>query len=374
MNSSEEEQIYSIALTMVPGIGHIGAKHLIDGMGNAVDVFRLRKEIPERIPEVSQRVIEALDCPQAVLRAEQEYEFIRKNRISCLSFHDEAYPSRLRECEDAPVVLFFKGNADLNSLHILNMVGTRNATDYGTQICASFLRDLKALCLDVLVVSGLAYGIDIHAHREALANELPTVGVLAHGLDRIYPHLHRKTAVDMLEKGGLLTEFLSGTNPDRHNFISRNRIVAGMCDATIVIESAEKGGSLITAELAEGYHRDCFAFPGRMSDEYSKGCNRLIRDNKASLLLSAEDFVQAMGWNMQTTLSEKVSVQRSLFIELSEEEQKIVAILEKLGNLQINSLVVEADIPVNKMTAILFELEMKGVIRVLAGGMYQLLN
>lgn len=374
MNSPEEEQIYSIALTMVPGIGHIGAKHLIDGMGNAVDVFRLRKEIPERIPEVSQRVIEALDCPQAVLRAEQEYEFIRKNRISCLSFHDEAYPSRLRECEDAPVVLFFKGSADLNSLHILNMVGTRNATDYGTQICASFLRDLKALCPDVLVVSGLAYGIDIHAHREALANELPTVGVLAHGLDRIYPHVHRKTAVDMLEKGGLLTEFLSGTNPDRHNFISRNRIVAGMCDATIVIESAEKGGSLITAELAEGYHRDCFAFPGRMSDEYSKGCNRLIRDNKASLLLSAEDFVQAMGWNIPMTLSEKVSVQRSLFIELSEEEQKIVAILEKLGNLQINSLVVEADIPVNKMTALLFELEMKGVIRVLAGGMYQLLN
>ena len=374
MNSPEEEQIYSIALTMVPGIGHIGAKHLIDGMGNAVDVFRLRKEIPERIPEVSQRVIEALDCPQAVLRAEQEYEFIRKNRISCLSFHDEAYPSRLRECEDAPVVLFFKGNADLNSLHILNMVGTRNATDYGTQICASFLRDLKALCPDVLVVSGLAYGIDIHAHREALANELPTVGVLAHGLDRIYPHVHRKTAVDMLEKGGLLTEFLSGTNPDRHNFISRNRIVAGMCDATIVIESAEKGGSLITAELAEGYHRDCFAFPGRMSDEYSKGCNRLIRDNIASLLLSAEDFVQAMGWNIPMTLSEKVSVQRSLFIELSEEEQKIVAILEKLGNLQINSLVVEADIPVNKMTALLFELEMKGVIRVLAGGMYQLLN
>ena len=374
MNSSEEEQMYSIALTMVPGIGHIGAKHLIDGMGNAVDVFRLRKEILERIPEVSQRVIEALDCPQAVIRAEQEYEFIRKNRIACLSFHDEAYPSRLRECEDAPVVLFFKGNADLNSLHILNMVGTRNATDYGTQICASFLRDLKAVCPDVLVVSGLAYGIDIHAHREALANELPTVGVLAHGLDRIYPYVHRKTAVDMLEKGGLLTEFLSGTNPDRHNFISRNRIVAGMCDATIVIESAEKGGSLITAELAEGYHRDCFAFPGRMSDEYSKGCNRLIRDNKASLLLSAEDFVQAMGWNMQTTLSEKVSVQRSLFIELSEEEQKIVAILEKLGNLQINSLVVEADIPVNKMTALLFELEMKGVIRVLAGGMYQLLN
>ena len=373
MNSSEEEQIYSIALTMVPGIGHIGAKHLISGMGNAVDVFRLRKDLPERIPEVSRRVVEALDCPEAIARARQEYEFIRKNRISCLTFHDEAYPSRLRECEDAPVVLFFKGNTDLNSLHVINMVGTRNSTDYGTQICASFLRDLKTLCPDVLVVSGLAYGIDIHAHREALANELPTVGVLAHGLDRIYPYVHRKTAVDMLESGGLLTEFMSGTNPDRHNFVSRNRIVAGMCDATIVIESAEKGGSLITAELAESYHRDCFAFPGRVNDEYSKGCNLLIRENRASLLLSAEDFVKAMGWDMSVIPSEKVNIQRSLFLELSDEEQKIVTILEKRGNLQINSLVVEADIPVHKINAILFELEMKGVVRVLAGGMYQLL-
>lgn len=373
MNSSEEEQIYSIALTMVPGIGHIGAKHLISGTGNAVDVFRLRKDLPERIPEVSRRVVEALDCPEAIARARQEYEFIRKNRISCLTFHDEAYPSRLRECEDAPVVLFFKGNTDLNSLHVINMVGTRNATDYGTQICASFLRDLKTLCPDVLVVSGLAYGIDIHAHREALANELPTVGVLAHGLDRIYPYVHRKTAVDMLESGGLLTEFMSGTNPDRHNFVSRNRIVAGMCDATIVIESAEKGGSLITAELAESYHRDCFAFPGCVNDEYSKGCNLLIRENRASLLLSAEDFVKAMGWDMSVIPSEKVNIQRSLFLELSDEEQKIVTILEKRGNLQINSLVVEADIPVHKINAILFELEMKGVVRVLAGGMYQLL-
>ena len=368
MNSSEEEQIYSIALTMVPGIGHIGAKHLIDGMGNAVDVFRLRKEIPERIPEVSQRVIEALDCPQAVFRAEQEYEFIRKNRISCLSFHDEAYPSRLRECEDAPVVLFFKGNADLNSLHILNMVGTRNATDYGTQICASFLRDLKALCPDVLVVSGLAYGIDIHAHREALANELPTVGVLAHGLDRIYPHVHRKTAVDMLEKGGLLTEFLSGTNPDRHNFVSRNRIVAGMCDATIVVESAAKGGSLITADLADGYHRDCFAVPGRVTDAASIGCNRLIRDNKAALVQSAEEFVKTMGWASAEPAAKAAGIQRNLFPELTDEEELVVRILTHQGDLHINALVVEADIPVNRMSTLLFELEMKGMVKVLVGG------
>lgn len=372
MTPTEEEQIYSIALTLVPGIGHIGAKRLVDGMGSATDVFRLRKEIPECLPEVSQRVVDGLDCPQAITRAEQEYEFLQKNRISCFTYHDEAYPSRLRECDDAPIVLFFKGNTDLNALRVINMVGTRHATDYGTQICASFLRDLKSLCPDVLVVSGLAYGIDIHAHREALANDFSTVGVLAHGLDRIYPPVHRKTAVDMLEKGGLLTEFLTGTNPDRHNFVSRNRIVAGMCDATIVVESAQKGGSLITAELAESYHRDCFAFPGRISDEYSKGCNQLIRDNRASLLSSAEDFVAAIGWHTSTP-SEKVVVQRSLFLDLSDEEQKVVAILEKQGNQQINTLVVETDIPVHKMNAILFELEMKGVVRVLAGGMYQLL-
>ena len=256
MNSSEEEQIYSIALTMVPGIGHIGAKHLMDEAGSAGFIFHNREALLECVSGISRRVVNALDCPQAIDRAKQEFDFVQKNNIRCLTITDEEYPSRLRECEDAPVVLFFKGNTDLNALRVVNMVGTRHATDYGTRICASFLHDLKVLCPDVLVVSGLAYGIDINAHRAALANQLSTVGVLAHGLDRIYPYVHRKTAIDMLDNGGLLTEFLTGTNPDRHNFVSRNRIVAGMCDATIVIESAEKGGSLITAELAEGYHRD----------------------------------------------------------------------------------------------------------------------
>ena len=233
----------------------------MDGIGSAADVFRFRQELPERLPGVNNRVVEALDCPQALVRAGEEYEFAEKNHIQCLTLVDERYPSRLRECDDAPIALFFKGNADLNALRIINMVGTRNATEYGKQLCASFHRDLKILCPEVLVVSGLAYGIDIHAHRAALANSLPTIGVLAHGLDRIYPSVHRKTAVDMLQQGGLLTEFLTGTNPDKHNFISRNRIVAGMADATIVVESAAKGGSLITADIAESYHRDCFAFP-----------------------------------------------------------------------------------------------------------------
>lgn len=372
MNSAEE-CICSMALTQVPGIGHIWAKKLVDGVGSAAEVFRLRRELPQRLPGVNQRVVDILDCPAAFTRAEREYAFIQKNRIRCLTVTDEAYPSRLRECDDAPIVLFFKGNADLNALRILNMVGTRNATDYGKQLCATFLRDLQALCPDALVVSGLAYGIDIHAHREALTHHLPTVGVLAHGLDRIYPAVHRKTAVDMLDKGGLLTEFLTETTPDKHNFVSRNRIVAGMCDATLVIESAAKGGSLITADIAESYHRDCFAFPGRAGDAFSLGCNQLIRDNKAALLLSAEDFVQTMGWGSADP-KKAPAVQRSLFPDLSDEEQRIVTILTEQGNQQINALVVTADIPVYRMNAILFELEMKGVVRVLAGGVYQLLG
>ena len=308
------------------------------------------------------------------LRAEQEMEFVEKNRLSCLTLKDEAYPSRLRECEDAPIVLFFKGNTDFNRLHVVDMVGTRRATDYGKQFCADFLRDLAVLCPDVLVVSGLAYGIDIHAHQAALANHLPTVAVLAHGLDRIYPYVHRKTAIDMLAQGGLLTEFLTGTNPDKHNFVSRNRIVAGMSDATIVVESAAKGGSLITAELAEGYHRDCFAVPGRVTDESSIGCNRLIRDNKAALIQSAEEFVQIMGWAVAEQPARTEGIQRNLFPELTEEEELVVRILMRQGDLHINAMVVEADIPVNRMSALLFELEMKGVVKAMVGGVYHLLT
>ena len=224
---NNDERICSIALTLCPGIGHIGAKRLIDGIGSAAGVFSQRKELPELLPGVSPTIVTALDNPAAFLRAEHEMEFVEKNRLTCLTLKDEAYPSRLRECEDAPVVLFFKGHTDFNCLRVINMVGTRNATEYGKQFCVDFLRDLSSHYPDVLVVSGLAYGIDIHAHRAALANNLSTVAVLAHGLDRIYPYVHRKTAIDMLDNGGLLTEFLTETNPDRHNFVSRNR--CGVC-------------------------------------------------------------------------------------------------------------------------------------------------
>ena len=367
------DTLSSLALTLCPGIGHIIAKRLVEALGSASAVFARREELPALFPGLGRNVVRALDCPDAFRRAEHELEFVEKNRLQCLTLKDEAYPCRLRECDDAPLVLFFKGNCDLNHLRIVSMVGTRQATDYGKQFCADFLHDLAALAPHVLVVSGLAYGIDIHAHRAALANGLSTVAVLAHGLDRIYPSVHRKTAIDMLEQGGLLTEYLTDTLPDRHNFVSRNRIVAGMSDATIVVESAVKGGSLITAELAADYNRDCFAVPGRIGDVASAGCNRLIRENRAALLQSAEEFIKAMNWTPVTERKPE-AVQRDLFPSLSPDEERIVRILALRGDLHINTLVVESDIPVHRLSALLFELEMKGVVKALVGGTYHLLH
>lgn len=371
---NDEELLSLMALAGIPGLGIIGAHNLLMAMGDAASIFRERKRLPELVAGVTDRLVKALDTPEAFRRAEKELRFVQDNHIACLSINSDKYPSRMRECDDAPVLLYYKGRADLNALRVISMVGTRNATAYGKQLCADFLKDLKALLPDVLVVSGLAYGIDIHAHRSALANDLETVAVLAHGLDRIYPAVHRSTAIEMVEQGGLLTEYMSETNPDRQNFVCRNRIVAGMSDATIVLESAAKGGSLITAEIAESYHRDCFAFPGRITDEFSQGCNRLIATNRATLIQSADDFVKAMCWDADSVAGTSIPVQRQLFPDLTDDEQRIVDILQKNGDQQINMLVVEADIPVNKMSALLFELEMKGVVRALAGGMYQLLG
>lgn len=369
----QDEQIYTLALTRIPGLGLMGAYNLVRTLGSASAIFQHRKELKELLPEVSDKLIKALDCPEAFHRAEEELKYAEKNQIQCITLNDAAYPSRLKECEDAPLALFYRGNAPLNALKVISMVGTRHATAYGEDLCQSFIRELKELRPDVLIVSGLAYGIDICAHRAALQHGFATIGVLAHGLDRIYPTAHRKTAIDMMNHGGLLTEFMSGTNPDRQNFVKRNRIVAGMSDATIVVESAIKGGALITAELAESYHRDCFAFPGRTTDIYSAGCNEIIRNNRASLLSSAEDFVNAIGWNLTNNKTKDV-IQRELFPELSEEEKKIVQVLHRNPDgIQINTLVVETNIPINRISAILFELEMKGVVRALAGGVYRLL-
>lgn len=367
----KEEQLYSLALTKIPGLGLIGAHRLLETVGSATTIFKEADHLSELAPGCSERLKEALHCPDILRLCEGELKFAEKNQIRCLTFQDVDYPSRLRECDDAPLVLFYRGNADLNRLHIINMVGTRHATEYGKDICTHFLRELSELLPDTLIVSGLAYGIDIHSHRAALQFGLDTVAVLAHGLDRIYPSVHRKTAVEMLNHGGLLTEFPSGTNPDRQNFVMRNRIVAGLADATVVIESAAKGGSLITADIAESYQRDVFAFPGRVGDEFSAGCNNLIRSNRAVLLQSAEELVKALSWD--TVCEKPQAIQRELFLDLSPEEEIVYNLLQKQEEgMQINTLVVQSNIPINRMTSILFQLEMRGIIRALAGGVYRL--
>ena len=370
-----EEHLYRMALTSIPGIGLTSARRMLSATNSATWLFKNRKEAQEVLTGIPGKIIANLDCPDILRRCEAELEFAEKNNIACLIDTDEAFPSRLRECEDAPLVLFYKGNADLNRLHVVSIVGTRHATDYGRDLCAAMMRDLKSFAPDILIVSGLAYGIDIAAHRASLSNGMDTVGVLAHGLDRIYPYVHKSVAAEMLNHGGLLTEFPSGTNPDRQNFIMRNRIIAGVSDATIVVQSARKGGALITASIASSYNRDCFAFPGRVGDVYSEGCNEIIRRNQAAMIRCAEDLLEAMNWTADTRTQKKQPIQRQLFPDLSEDEGGVVKVMEKYPDgIQINKLTIEANLPINKLSSILFSLEMKGVVKASAGAVYRLLS
>ncbi|MCD8318897.1 MAG: DNA-processing protein DprA [Paraprevotella sp.] len=371
---TDQEIIYTMALTRLPRINPTMQHRLLEELGSATALYEQRKHIGDLYPEATEKLSAALgEMERLTARAEEELTFAKDKQIRCLCYHYTDYPARLRECEDAPLILYYRGNADLNRAHVLNMVGTRHCTDYGKDICRHFLTDLKRLCPDALVVSGLAYGIDIHSHRAALDNDLDTVGVLAHGLDQIYPRMHRDTAVQMVSHGGLLTEFMSRTNADKVNFVRRNRIVAGMTDATIVVESAEKGGALITADLAVSYHRDVFAFPGRVNDPYSQGCNRLIRDSKAALLQNAQDFVEALGWQTAPAQIRKGDgVQGELFPHLCPEEQSIVDCLHRTESMHINALSVATNLPVHKLSAFLFNLELKGIVELKSGGTYRL--
>lgn len=346
-------------------------------LGNAHTIVENHANIKDVFPEASEKLVNGLrNIDDAKSRAEAELEFCQKHGIQPLPMNDDRYPARLRECDDAPLMLFYRGNADLNQLRVVNIVGTRHCTVYGKDIVSRFVSDLKLLCPQVLIVSGLAYGIDICAHRAALQHGYETVGVLAHGLDQIYPPRHRETAVQMVSQGGLLTEFFTQTNADKVNFVRRNRIVAGMSDACILIESAARGGGLITARLSRDYNRDVFAYPGRVGDEYSEGCNNLIRSNGAALITSAQDFVDAMGWGTDARLSEarQKGIERQLFPSLSPDEMQVVGALQKQNDQQINMLSVKLNLSIARLTAILFEMELKGVVKVLAGGTYHLLN
>lgn len=369
-----QEQIFAMALTNIQGINTIQAKRLYEAFGSATALFENRNDLKSYIPDVSPRLQEIMkDVSLPIKRAEDEMNFISKKKISLLMHNDDAYPQRLKNCDDAPIVLYYCGNADLNKAKIISMVGTRKCNEYGKDICRNFVADLKAYNPDILVVSGLAYGIDIHSHRAALANDMETVGVLAHGLDRIYPSVHRQTAVDMVSHGGLLTEYMSGTSPERYNFLSRNRIIAGICDACLVVQSANKGGSLVTADLAQAYNRDVFTFPGRIYDEYSAGCNRLIKENKAIIITSAEDFIGCMGWGKPAE-RDKLPYQQELFTTLSPEEELIVKSLQNVENKVINEISNETGLSCSSISSIMFELELKGIVKVLGGARYRLIK
>ena len=374
---NEREIMCAMALTRVNFYNIAGLHELYDAFGSATDIIENKDNIKDVLPYCSDRVIHGLSSINEVWqRVETEMEFAEKNKIDILCIGDARYPQRMKECGDAPLILYFKGNADLNCRRVINIVGTRRCTVYGQDLIRNFVRDLKDLCPDTLIVSGLAYGVDICAHRNALDNGFNTVGILAHGLDYLYPPRHRNTAIEMLNQGGLLTEFMSQTNADKRNFVSRNRIVAGISDATILVESAAKGGGLLTTGIAKSYNRDVFAFPGRVGDQYSEGCNNAIRSNEAALVTSADDFVKQMCWENDIVLhrAKENGIERSLFPELSEEETIIVHTLEKNNDQQINFLAMNSGISFNKINALLFELELKGVIKALPGGVYHLLQ
>ncbi len=365
-----------MALTRMNSFNFATALAIYREFGSATAVYEHRNCVGDVVESCSPRFIEAMrHWDEPLRRAEVELDFCRKHNINILTIADDGYPQRLRECADAPIVLYYKGSADLNQAKVVTIVGTRHCTVYGQDIIRKFVADLRQWCPRVLVVSGLAYGVDIHAHRNALDCGYETVGVLAHGLDQLYPPRHRDTAKAMLSQGGLLTEFMSMTNADKPNFVRRNRIVAGMADATVLVESASKGGGLITTSITRSYSRDVFAFPGPVNAPYSAGCNNLIRDNGAALITCAEDFVKAMGWDddVQLQKAKADGIERSLFPELDADEQAIVALLGKTNDLQADIISVKAALPIHRVTALMFQLEMKGVVRPMAGGVYHLL-
>ena len=373
---NQQEIISAIALTRISYFSLAELLELFRRVGSAEEIVAHSQHIRDLLPEASDRLTQAFTGIGEALRyAESELRTAEGMGVRPLVMGDDDYPSRLLECADAPLVLYYQGSASLNQKRVVSIVGTRRCTPYGQDLVRRFMSELRSLCPQVLVVSGLAYGIDICAHREALAQGYDTVGVVAHGLDDLYPPSHRLTADQMLKQGGLLTEFPTCTRPDRLNFVRRNRIVAGLSDATLLVESAIRGGGLITTRIANDYGRDVFAFPGAVGAPYSEGCNDLIRRQGAGLIMSAKHFVEAMGWQNDAQLSEAQAqgIERQLFPELTADEQRVVAVLQRKNDLQINILSVQSGIAVGPLTALLFSLEMKGVVRTMAGGTYHLL-
>jgi DNA processing protein len=362
-----EETIYQLSLTRIPDIGSILTKQLIEYFGTASAIFKARKKelaAVEGIGEIRAAKIKKFTDHHL---SEQELKKIAQHGLSILFITDQQYPQRLKNCADPPLILFFKGNRSLNTSRIISIIGSRNATDYGRMVTEQLIKTLQPY--DVIIVSGLAHGIDAIAHRSALQHQLPTIGVMAHGFKTIYPHVHRSLAREMIDQGGLLTEFWFDALPDRHHFPQRNRIVAGISDATIVIETAIKGGSMITADLAFGYNRDVFAVPGRIYDHRSSGCLQLIAQNKATILTCPEQLVSALGWQEP---KKKKNPQKKLFLECTPNEQIIVSILSTCEHMHVDELYLKSNLSSSAMASAILNLELQNIIIQLPGKRYQL--
>lgn len=362
-----EQLLYYLALQSSDGIGDINAKKLIAHCGSAEAVFKEKSHQLKKIDGIGQRIIKGLKNANVMHRAEAELEFINKNNVQVSTFLEDDYPERLKHCIDGPIVLFQKGNINLKQQKMISIVGTRMITIYGKSFLKEFIADLKKY--NPVIISGLAYGIDVFAHQQAMENNLQTIGVFAHGLDTVYPKIHQKEAEKMQENGGLMTEFWSNTNPDRENFVKRNRIVAGLSEATVVVESASRGGSLITADIANSYNRDVFAVPGRVTDQFSVGCNQLIKSNKAALITSVKDLEYILNW--ETEDKKPKSIQKQLFVELNDDEQKIYDHLLKEGKQSLDTIALHCAFPIQKTATVLFNLEMKGTVKPLPGKIYE---
>lgn len=372
---SQSNLTYKIALTLLEGVGDVLAKNLVAYCGGEENVFKATKSQLEKTPGIGTLLANSIlnSKQKALERAEEELVFIKKHNIKTLFFTDSEFPQRLKNCSDSPILLYYKGNANLNADKIVSVVGTRTPTNYGKDVTEKLITDLTES--GILILSGLAYGIDVTAHKACLDNGLETIGVLGHGLDRLYPATHANIAKKMIEQGGLLTEFMSGTKPDRENFPKRNRIVAGMCDALVIVESKKEGGSLITATIANSYNKDVFAFPGKTTDVLSEGCNALIKTNKAHLIESSADLFYIMNWNQETVLSSSASHKKTqipLLLNLSEDEQLLVNAFEQKKQLHIDELCSTTKFPISKTSSTLLQLEFANVIKSLPGKMYEL--
>jgi DNA processing protein len=366
----DDELLYNIALTKVEHVGAITAKTLISYCGSAKDVFKEKKSKLLRIPLAGRMVVNAIHKDDPLQKAEKELQFILKNNIGVLFYTDTDYPDRLKVYSDSPVLLYYKGNVTLNYKRVISIVGTRRITEYGQNLVTQLIEGVGAY--DVLVVSGLAYGVDSLTHKLCVERKIPTIGVLGHGLDRIYPAENKKLSLQMTECGGLLSEFGMNTKPDRENFPMRNRIVAGMADAVVVIETRQNGGSMITAELANSYNKDVFTFPGRTTDEFSAGCNYLIKTHKAHLIENAEDLMLNMRWDSNSTVVKPV--QQKLLFDLTEDEKQIISILEKEHEIQIDELTDHLNFSPGLLASLLLHLEFTGLIRSLPGKRYSLVQ